>query len=109
MSPTRKKKSFNFEQSLKKLEEIVRKLEDEEVTLEQSLKIFAEGKELAKACEAELQAAENKIRQLIEAEDGEMEERPLDSETDDDDEDEDEEEDEAPKKKGAGTKDDLPF
>ncbi len=70
---------INFEASLKKLETIVRKLEDEEIPLDESLKLYAEGKKLAKECETELQAAENRIRQLVEDEEGNVKERELDT------------------------------
>ena len=67
----------NFEASLKKLEEIVRRLEDEQVPLEESLRLFAEGKKLARGCEAELQRAENSVKQLIEDAEGNLAEEPL--------------------------------
>jgi len=70
--PSRAKKKgegLNFEESLKKLEEIVRRLEEEQVPLDESLRLFSEGKKLARACEVELQTAENKVRQLIEEKD----------------------------------------
>ena len=57
-----KVKSIDFDASLKKLEEIVKKLEEEELPLETSLKLFAEGQKLAHACEEQLRAAENKIQ-----------------------------------------------
>ena len=78
-----KKKGLDFEASLKKLEEIVKRLEDEEATLEESLKLFAEGKQLARRCETELQQAEERIRQLIEDEEGKIEETPLEREAPD--------------------------
>lgn len=65
---------LNFEESLQKLEAIVKRLEEEEVPLESSLKLFAEGQSLARACEEQLKAAENQIRQLLEKNSGEIEE-----------------------------------
>lgn len=78
MGRARKKGRLDFEASLNKLEQIVHRLEDEQVPLEESLKLFAEGKELAKRCEVELQEAENRVRQLLADEDGEVVEAPLD-------------------------------
>jgi len=65
---------MNFEDSLAKLESIVKRLEDEEIPLESSLKLFAEGQTLAQACERQLRAAENQIRQLMEKSSGKIEE-----------------------------------
>src|SRR5262245_6995146 len=62
----KKGEGLSFEDSLNKLEAIVRRLEEEQVPLEESLRLFADGKNLARACELELQNAEIKVRQLIE-------------------------------------------
>lgn len=81
MAAKERKKRLNFEASLKKLEQIVNRLEDEQAPLEESLKLFAEGKALARACEAELRDAENRVRQLMaEGDDGgEITEAPMDA------------------------------
>lgn len=68
---------INFEASLQKLETIVKRLEEEEIPLEASLKLFAEGQALARACEEQLRAAENQIRQLLEKSGGKIEEEGL--------------------------------
>lgn len=70
----RKRSEINFEESLQKLEAIVKRLEEEEIPLETSLKLFAEGQTLARACEQQLKAAENQIRQLLEKNSGEIDE-----------------------------------
>jgi exodeoxyribonuclease VII small subunit len=62
----------SFEDSLQKLEAIVRRLEEEEIPLEQSLKLFAEGQTLARSCDTQLKAAENQIRQLLEKGSGQI-------------------------------------
>lgn len=77
MARERKKAGLNFEASLKKLEGIVRRLEDEQVSLEDSIRLFSEGKSLAKVCESELQEAENRVRQLMEDAEGHLSEAPL--------------------------------
>ncbi|MCE5228281.1 exodeoxyribonuclease VII small subunit [bacterium] len=66
--------ALNFEKSLKQLEAIVKKLEQEEVPLEVSIKLYEEGKALERACEQQLRAAENRIRQLTETPSGEVKE-----------------------------------
>lgn len=70
---------LNFEKSLKQLEGIVKRLEDEELPLDQALKLFAEGQTLARGCETQLRAAENQVRQLLETPDGEITETPFES------------------------------
>ncbi len=67
-----------FEEAFKELESIVRKLEGGDVKLEESLKLFEEGVRLARACSAKLDAAEGKIRLLLEGEDGSPVEAPFD-------------------------------
>lgn len=74
MAKRSKKSDLNFEESLKKLEKIVRTLEDDQVPLEESLRLFEEGKKLARACEQDLQRAEERVRLLIEGSGGEVEE-----------------------------------
>ena len=46
-----KKDTLNFEASLKKLEQIVGKLEDGDISLEDSVKSFEEGIGLVKECQ----------------------------------------------------------
>lgn len=59
-----KKKENSFENSLKRLEEISNLLESGEVSLEDSLKLYEEGINLAKNCYSILKEAEIKITQL---------------------------------------------
>ena len=55
-----------FEESLKKLEKIVEKLEDGKVNLDDSIKSFEEGVALVKECQKQLSEAEIKIQTLLE-------------------------------------------
>lgn len=57
-------KDIHFEESIGKLEEIVRQLEKGELTLEDSLKQFEKGISLARHCQEVLQQAEQKIETL---------------------------------------------
>lgn len=59
---------IDFEEALKKMEEIVKSLEEGELSLSESLKKFEEGAELAKFCEKRLDEAERKIQKLVERE-----------------------------------------
>jgi exodeoxyribonuclease VII small subunit len=54
----------SFEQSLKRLEKIVDSLEEGEVSLDESLKMFEEGIQLSKECMDTLNKAETRIKQL---------------------------------------------
>mgnify|MGYP001322642963 FL=1 len=58
-------KKLDFESSLKELEIIVSKLEDENINLEDSVKSFEEGINLVKKCQEQLQSAELKIKKLL--------------------------------------------
>ena len=66
-----------FEQSLKKLETIVDKLEKGDLTLEESLKLFEEGVSLSASCKKELEAAEGKVQMLIKQRDGSLKTEPF--------------------------------
>tara|TARA_A100001388_G_scaffold80793_1_gene58068 strand:+ start:5557 stop:5775 length:219 start_codon:yes stop_codon:yes gene_type:complete len=60
-----KDKQTDFESSLKALESIVERLEDENINLEDSVKSFEEGINLVKECQKQLQEAELKIKTLL--------------------------------------------
>lgn len=60
----------NFEESLRKLESIVAQLEQGDLALEESLKLFEEGVGLSAVCKQELDAAEGKVQMLIKQRDG---------------------------------------
>lgn len=55
----------SFESSLEKLEEIVEKLEEPDLPLDQSLKLFEDGIKQARFCETRLREAEGKVEKLI--------------------------------------------
>ena len=58
-------KEFNFEESLKRLEEIASALENGNAELEVSLSLFEEGVGLIKECNARLDSAEQKVKLLV--------------------------------------------
>lgn len=59
------KKEKAFEENIKRLEEIVSKLEQGNIPLEKSVELFEEGIKLTKTCNNELERIENKINILI--------------------------------------------
>lgn len=72
------KTAKSFEESVGRLEEIVRMLENGTATLDQSLKLYEEGIALVRICNEQLDSAEKKIRILTEPQDGNTEERETD-------------------------------
>ncbi len=60
-----KKDTANFETSLQKLEKIIEKLEDGDISLEDSVKSFEEGIGLVKECQKQLSQAELKVKKLL--------------------------------------------
>ena len=74
----RKKASLDFEQSLADLQTLVERLENGELSLEDSLGAFEQGIRLTRDCQASLAQAEQKVQILMER-DGELEEAPFDA------------------------------
>lgn len=65
-----------FEESLTELEHRVRQLEAGDISLEEALTLFEQGIALVKHCNAQLDAAEDRVVQLVRGADG-LEEQPL--------------------------------
>lgn len=61
-----------FELSLKKLEEIVKRLENGSLSLEDSLKAFEEGVKHAAFCSGRLDNAERRVEILLKQKDGSL-------------------------------------
>jgi len=59
------KEEMSFESAMKRLEEIVQMLEDGNLSLEDSIKIFEEGMKLIKYCSNKLEEAERKVNILL--------------------------------------------
>ena len=70
-------KSLNFEEALKRLEEIVSCLEEADLSLDDSLKFFEEGMKLSSLCQKKLSAAQRKVEVLIKGEDGKVKAEPF--------------------------------
>lgn len=65
------KKERTFEQSMEELEQIVEKLEQGEVPLEEAIQMFQTGMKLSKECHEKLEKVEKQMDQIIH-EDGEI-------------------------------------
>jgi len=77
MDPTIK----DFEAALTELDAIVKKLEDGDIPLEQSLQLFERGVQLSRFCHARLEEAERRIEILNER--GQLQDAPAGLLTDD--------------------------
>ena len=64
---------LSFEAALKRLEEIVRRLESGEASLDESIELYSEGDRLKQQCEARLQAAQARIEKIQLGRDGQPE------------------------------------
>jgi exodeoxyribonuclease VII small subunit len=67
-----------FEDALNKLEKIVSKLEDGDIPLEESLKLFEEGIRLSRFCNQKLDEAEKKVEILLKGKNGMLKTHPFD-------------------------------
>ena len=59
-----------FEESMARLEQIVRAMERGDVALEESLKLFQEGTELVRGCQRLLDDAQLQVKKIMTAPDG---------------------------------------
>jgi exodeoxyribonuclease VII small subunit len=75
--PTKKP---DFEHSLTRLEEIVRKLESATLSLDEAMKLFEEGVQLSRDCQKHLEDAEGKVEILLKKAGGELAAQPFDPE-----------------------------
>ena len=66
-----------FEDTFKKLETIVNKLESGDLPLEDSMKLFEEGMRLSKICSQRLAEVQKKVEVLLKGEDGNYKTEPF--------------------------------
>lgn len=55
---------MQFEKSIEKLNDIIKKLENEETTLEETLKLYKEGSKLISSCKKEIENAKQVVSQF---------------------------------------------
>jgi len=60
---------MTFEKGMAKLKDLVSSLEKENISLEESIKSFEEGTKVVKYCERKLQAAEDRVKALLDQSD----------------------------------------
>jgi exodeoxyribonuclease VII small subunit len=69
-----------FEDALSQLESIVARLENGDLPLEESLKLFEEGIKLTRFCNQKLNEAQKKVEVLLKGNGGELEPGPFETE-----------------------------
>jgi len=72
------KKEKAFEEALKELEEIVNRLEEGEIPLDEALQLFEQGVKLSRLCHTKLDEAQKRVEVLLKDEAGKMTARPFD-------------------------------
>ncbi len=77
----RKKQDVDFEAALKELEGLVERMEEGDLSLEESLKTYERGIELSRACQKSLDAAEQRI-EILSEKDGAVETRSFQPDND---------------------------
>ncbi len=60
-----KQKKLDYEAAVKELEALVERLEQGDISLEESLKLYERGVLLTRDCQESLQAAEQKVQMLL--------------------------------------------
>ena len=74
----RAREPLNFAEQLERLEEIVRRLEGEELDLDSALKLFEEGVERLRQARERLTAAEAQVKQVLADQAGDLRVEDLD-------------------------------
>ena len=83
MNKKNKSEDIKFETALKKVEDIVARLEDGDLDLEKSIELFEEGVTLSKVLQKKLDEAEKKIEKLVRDRGGGLSTEPMEDPTDD--------------------------
>lgn len=77
MKKDQTEKEQSFEASIQELEQIIERLEGDDLTLEGALCFFEQGIRNIRTCDKHLKDAQGKLRELLKGEDGEFVERVL--------------------------------
>ncbi len=70
-------KKGDFEKSLLRLEEVVKRLESTELSLDEAMKLFEEGVKLSRECQKQLEEAEGRVEILLKKADGKIAVEPF--------------------------------
>ena len=72
-------KKPDFEKSLARLEEVVRRLESPQLSLDEAMQLFEAGVELSHECQKQLEQAEGRVEVLLKKADGKMVAAPFEN------------------------------
>lgn len=72
-----------FEKSLMRLEEVVKRLESTDLSLDEAMKLFEEGVKLSRDCQKQLEEAEGRVEILLRKADGKLQAEPFETNEDD--------------------------
>jgi len=67
----------DFEKSLARLEEVVKRLESPDLSLDEAMKLFEEGVRLSRECQMQLEEAEGRVEILLKKADGKISAEPF--------------------------------
>jgi exodeoxyribonuclease VII small subunit len=73
-------KKPDFEKSLARLEDVVKRLESPQLALDEAMKRFEEGMELSRECQKQLEEAEGRVEILLKKADGKLTAEPFEPE-----------------------------
>lgn len=76
--PAEPPKKGDFEKSLTRLEEVVKRLESADLSLDEAMKLFEEGVKLSRECQKQLEEAEGRVEILLKKADGKIVAEPFD-------------------------------
>jgi exodeoxyribonuclease VII small subunit len=67
----------DFEKSLIRLEEVVKRMESPDLSLDEAMKLFEEGVTLSRECQKQLEEAEGRVEILLKTADGKIVAEPF--------------------------------
>ena len=71
---TNEEDKLTFEEAINKLEDILKKLENEDTPLDQMVELYEKANKLADICRSKLKAADKKMAELVKNENGDYSE-----------------------------------
>ena len=74
---TETQRKGDFEKSLVRLEEVVKRLEGPDLSLDDAMKLFEEGVKLSRECQKQLEEAEGRVEILLKKADGKIAAEPF--------------------------------
>jgi exodeoxyribonuclease VII small subunit len=77
--PVETQRKGDFEKSLARLEEVVKRLENTDLSLDEGMQLFEEGVKLSRECQKQLEEAEGRVEILLKKADGKIAAQPFES------------------------------